>query len=205
MTTPHPSRPVTHLVAALVAIYLAAATSPSHANETEPASWSVSAGTGMDGRSAVRIARQWPWQARWLEGRLGYLTGYWEASLMLTRNDDSPGPFDDGASTVGALAIAPVLRWQLPGFGGSSDKPHLRPYIDLGTGVAVLSDKDIRKGAFRSRRMGSYGQFENRVNIGAHIGQRWSLAYRQLHYSNADIASRNDGLDLFMLALTRRF
>lgn len=204
-STPHALH---HRLTAVLATALAAAAllvvSPAYADPQPPNSWSLSAGTGMDSRSNIRLARQWHWSTRWLSNRAGYLSGYWEASLMATRNGDSAGPFDDGSSTVAAIAVAPVLRWQFPRLGGSSDSGGLRPYIDIGTGVALLSDKDIRKGSFRSRRMGSYGQFENRVNIGAHLGERWSIAYQQLHYSNADLASRNDGLDLFMLALTRR-
>ncbi len=159
--------------------------------------WTVSAGTGMDDRSNVRIARQWHWQQRWLEGSLGHLSGYWEASIAATHVSDSAGPFDDGANPGGMLALAPVLRWQFPALGNSQ----IAPFADLGTGVALFSDRDLRKGAFRSRRMGSYLQFENRVNLGAKIGERWSVAYQQLHYSNADIAGRNDGLDLFMLSI----
>lgn len=159
--------------------------------------WSLSAGTGMDDRSNVRIARQWHWQQRWFEGSMGHLGGYWEASIAATHVSDSAGPFDDGANPAFILAIAPVLRWQFPTLGNS----RIAPYADLGTGIALFSDKDLRKGAFRSRRMGSYLQFENRANVGVRIGERWSIAYQQLHYSNADIASRNDGLDLFMLSV----
>lgn len=167
------------------------------ANPTFAGPWTLSAGTGMDDRNNVRVARQWHWQTRWLEGSLGHLSGYWEASIAATRVSDSAGPLDDGANPAVMAAIAPVLRWQFPALGSAQ----IAPFVDLGTGIALFSDKDIRKGAFRSRRMGSYLQFENRANVGVNIGDRWSIAYQQLHYSNADIASRNDGLDLFMLSI----
>lgn len=166
-----------------------------HSASAEP--WTLSAGTGMDDRNNVRIARQWHWENRWLQNPIGHLSGYWEASIAATQVSDSAGPFDDGANPGVMVALAPVLRWQFPTLGSSQ----IAPFADLGTGVALLSDKDLRKGAFRSRRMGSYLQFENRVNVGVKIGERWSIAYQQLHYSNADIASRNDGLDLFMLSI----
>lgn len=76
----------------------------------------------------------------------------------------------------------------------------VRPYLDLGLGGAGLTDTHLG-----DKDLGSAFQFTEHVGFGLAIDQTWSIGYRYTHYSNAGIASNNDGLDLHNVVLEVKF
>lgn len=73
------------------------------------------------------------------------------------------------------------------------------PYLQLGLGVALLSDKTFQSkdSGFDdgTSNMGSYAQFESSVALGVMRGNL-SIRARVYHLSNAELANENDGMDV---------
>jgi Lipid A 3-O-deacylase (PagL) len=77
------------------------------------------------------------------------------------------------------------------------------PYIQLSLGAAYLSDDQFdsegRPHPCNCREgvtdMGSHGQFESSIAIGM-IKERFSIRAKLYHYSNANIANENEGIDV---------
>lgn len=83
------------------------------------------------------------------------------------------------------------------------------PYLQLGFGVALLSDDHFKSEDNDPRHkgetdMGSLGQFESSLTLGVVYG-RYGLRARGYHYSNANLASPNEGLDVAELGFSYRF
>ena len=83
------------------------------------------------------------------------------------------------------------------------------PYFQFSFGVALLSDDHFESEDNDPRHngetdLGSLGQFESSVTLGMMYG-RYGLRARFYHYSNANLASPNEGLDVAELGLSYRF
>lgn len=83
------------------------------------------------------------------------------------------------------------------------------PYLQLSFGVALLSDDHFESEDNDPRHkgetdMGSLGQFESSLTLGMVHG-RYGLRARFYHYSNANLASPNEGLDVAELGFSYRF
>ena len=86
------------------------------------------------------------------------------------------------------------------------------PYLQLGLGVAYLSDDK-----FESRPkmntvypqegtadMGSHWQFESSIAVGLKK-DRFSIRAKIYHYSNAELADENEGMDVAEFGISYRF
>jgi hypothetical protein len=83
------------------------------------------------------------------------------------------------------------------------------PYVQAGFGIALLSDD-----RFESRDddpyddgttdMGSYAQFESSLTLGIVYGQ-FGMRARIYHYSNGELASPNQGIDVAEFGFNYRF
>jgi lipid A 3-O-deacylase len=152
----------------------------------------------------LRAGLQWGWNRRWLQRSAGHLTGYWDLSIAHWRTDVRRGGANDsGSARMTGLAFAPVLRLQFAELGTIP----IAPFFEIGIGLALLSDDEFRSGRRNSLQLGSHWQFEDRAVAGARFGSdgRFEFAYQLLHYSNANLASGNRGLDSHMLMLGMRF
>lgn len=99
-------------------------------------------------------------------------------ALLLPGNEG-----DDNA----ALLLTPAFRYTFT--TGSA----ARPFIEAGIGAALFLDT-----RHEGRQFSTAFQFEDRLAAGMHLGDgELSLAYT--HYSNADIKTPNDGLDIVAL------
>jgi hypothetical protein len=83
------------------------------------------------------------------------------------------------------------------------------PYLQFGFGVALLSDDYFESEDNDPRHtgttdMGSHGQFESSITVGMAYG-RLGLRARAYHYSNANLSSTNDGIDVAELGFSYRF
>ncbi len=99
--------------------------------------------------------------------------------------------------------------WQGGAFANFRFEPPvqtLRPYLELGLGLNVLSRNDLGSKDFSTRF-----QFGEYVGLGVAwggsrggVGETW-LGARVTHYSNAGIDLPNPGLETFQLVLGHRF
>lgn len=93
------------------------------------------------------------------------------------------------------LAISPVFRYQ---FASVNSNPIL---AEFGIGVSLLDDTQ-----FAGKNVSTHYQFEDRIGIVYNFGQqqKYSVALRYLHYSNAGFKSPNPGLDFLSLSYSAK-
>ncbi len=132
-----------------------------------------------------KFDRQWRTDSAWPIG------GYWEGSVYAMRSQKAL--LSRGPKQIQSTALAGVFRFEraekmLPGW----------PYIELGIGLAWLSQKEIA-----GRRLGLHLQFEDRVGIGFRFGKdrEFDIGYKAIHFSNAYLGPINHGINLHLLML----
>ncbi len=138
----------------------------------------VAVGRTDDSTNTYRLGMQWDFQRSWWESRVGRLSGYWDAGYTYWQGDK--------ASSNHSLSLAPVLVYEF-GHGG------VRPFVELGIGVALFEDAQIEE-----RKLGSSFQFEDRMGFGVRFGEH-RVGVRAMHYSNAGLQSPNDGVESYSL------
>ncbi|WP_456392170.1 acyloxyacyl hydrolase [Nitratifractor sp.] len=145
---------------------------------------SFSYGQSKDNIDIYRLGLQRDFESRWFESSVGYLSGYYELSLNYWngRGDENYG-----------IALSPVFAYYFK----TSETFH--PYLEAGIGASLFSR--TRMGP---RDLSTNFLFEDRVGIGFRTGN-WDLAFRYMHYSNANIKQPNDGIDIFLGSLSYRF
>ncbi|WDE11869.1 acyloxyacyl hydrolase [Thalassomonas haliotis] len=124
-----------------------------------------------------RYTLTWSFNKKWLESNRGYLTGRWEFShtrWQLYLQEDNTG-----------WALNPVFRYVLPA-------KNVYYFFDAGIGVIKLAHR-----GFEQRDLGSEWLFEDKLSAGVGFGERFELALSWVHYSNANLASVNDGASMF--------
>lgn len=85
------------------------------------------------------------------------------------------------------LSITPVLRYQYP---LSSEFDFVTLYAEVGIGATYLKhDK------YMDRNLGSHLQFEDKFGLGLVLFEHHQIGFSFIHYSNADLAAVNDGLN----------
>lgn len=139
---------------------------------------------GRTGESTMtyRLGMQLDWDKNWLQTSVGRLTGYWDAAYTYWDGDQ--------ASSNHSLSFSPVFVYE---FAGET----VKPYIELGVGVAVFASTELE-----SNNLGSAFQFEDRFGVGLRFAGGHEIGVRATHYSNAGIASPNDGIESYALHYT---
>jgi hypothetical protein len=167
------------LFAPIAILFGLTATSASHAMSGA----GVDVGYGVESAIGTRINARWNWDKRWSIGDKWIATGYWEASLGYTQSNDSGHP------NVWDVGFKPVFRLR----SGVS-----RYFFDAGIGAHYLSNDK-----FSSRELGSKLLFGDLFGFGKNFGEqdRYELGYRFLHFSNADLAEPNHGINLHLISL----
>lgn len=146
---------------------------------------SIGAGDGTRGVRGYRASWEHAWPT-FSNSKKQRFTGYWDLAYTdVTSNETFDEPSNDHAVII---SVSPVLRFPF--------KLFVPVYIDAGIGVAHLSNKLIA-----NRDLGSIWVFEDRLGFGALLGSRQGLevGYRFLHYSNAYLAQKNQGLNLHLM------
>lgn len=147
---------------------------------------SVAAGHGTRGVDAYRLNLQHEWALRLANHYT--LRGYFELAGMRVNNKHT---FDEPSNTnTEMVSLSPVIRF--------TPKMLLQWYVDLGIGLAYFTKDEIA-----TRYLGSHVLFEDRLGVGLLLGKKdqFEIGYRFLHYSNAYLASVNQGLNLHLLVL----
>lgn len=96
--------------------------------------------------------------------------------------------------TLAAAGLRGALATPFPGLG--------RGYLEVGSGVLLLTDHDIVDGL----DLGTRFQFDSHLGIGLYLdaARRWSLAYEFHHASNAGIDDVNPGINFHLMTLRYR-
>jgi len=70
------------------------------------------------------------------------------------------------------------------------------PFVEGGVGGAYIAHEN-----FAGERLGSHFQFRDVLGVGLKFGatRQYSMRLRYIHYSNADLADENDGMDFFVV------
>lgn len=88
----------------------------------------------------------------------------------------------------------------------------MHPYVQLGFGIAYLSDDKFESEPKEhplyqldgTTDMGSHWQFESSFAVGLEI-DRMSIRAKIYHYSNAELADENEGIDVAEFGLSYSF
>ncbi|MDM7861652.1 acyloxyacyl hydrolase [Alteromonas sp. ASW11-36] len=119
------------------------------------------------------------------------LTDEWRIELDLEANlyhwDD---PFRDRSISV--ISAVPLFK-------AITSSEDLDYYLGLGIGVAAM-DSDI----WMDRQLGSHLQFEDRVELGLRY-YRHQFSLGLSHFSNADIADINHGVNVYQIGYSYFF
>lgn len=88
-------------------------------------------------------------------------------------------------STINIYSIAPVVRYTFKRRG------FFLPYLEFSIGLAYLNHTHLD-----DRNLGIHFSFQDRMGIGAFLGQteQLSLGIHAVHYSNAHLSNHNSGI-----------
>lgn len=170
----------------LLSVFFCMAATPSHAIDGV----AIIVGSGQDANT-MAISVQWDWERRWFTEGDWWLGGYWELDGSYWKGKDH------GANDIYSLGITPVLRLQRSAIN------NIMPYIELGVGAHVLSEKTVND----DKRLGTNFQFGDHLGAGIRFGQdlNYDLGYRFQHYSNAGLSSNNPGINFHELRIRYSF
>jgi len=146
----------------------------------------INCGESKNEIDIYRLTLQKNFDSRWFESGLGYLSGYYElsANYWRAKNRDT---------NIG-VALSPVFAYYF-----NLNSTSAKPYLEAGIGASIFSKTRID-----NKNISTAYQFEDRVGVGL-LTQNWNIETRYMHYSNANIKEPNDGMDIFILSLGKRF
>lgn len=136
--------------------------------------------SGQEHRTDMRrVAAQWQWSQRWLEGGQWHLGGFWDLGLAQWEQS-APGT----RGRLRELGLTPVFRLQAGDLRGV--------YFEAGVGIHLLEATSLG-----NKRFSTAFQFGDHLGFGYRFGARgeFDIGYRYQHLSNAGIKLPNSGLD----------
>ena len=141
------------------------------------------------------------------EVNFGWKPEIWNnGSWGLSLNHAFSGMTFRDENTVNAISWAPNLIL------APREKSGIHPYLQLGLGVAYLSDDKFESEPKKhpmyqldgTTDMGSHWQFESSFAVGLKI-DAFSIRAKIYHYSNAELADENDGMDVAEFGVSYSF
>lgn len=149
----------------------------------------VEIGAGDENSTRGGAAVQWDWSGDLVSLGSWSLAGYWEASLSYWDGDNGR----TGNGDLGEIGFTPVFRL-LP----RSQWGALRPYVEGGIGVHLMSDTE-----FGDRDFDIAFAFGDHLGTGVRFGanEAFEVGYRFQHLSNASIGDDNPGINFHLLRL----
>lgn len=139
-------------------------------------------GQTSDSTMTYRLGLQFDWDKSWLQSDVGRLTGYWSGAYTYWEGDES--------SSNNSLSFSPVFVYEFAG-------QNVKPYVELGVGVALFSNTE-----YEGKKLGSAFQFEDRLGFGLRFAGGHEVGIRATHYSNAGLSSPNNGVESYALHYT---
>lgn len=151
----------------------------------------VAGGTNPDSVRVTRLAAWWDTHRVWMVTENRPLHLYWEANASYWHSD----PGESGNDELWEVGVTPILRMPLPANGGP------QTYIEGGVGAHLISETQIE-----DRDLSSAFHFGSLIGAGMLLDQgRLDIGLRLQHLSNAGIVQPNQGIDLLLLRIGRRF
>ena len=144
----------------------------------------ISVGESRDNIKIYRVGLRKDFKSRWLRSRIGYLSGYYEASLNYWDGKSGDNNF--------GVAFSPVFAYYL-------EFNDFKPFIEVGIGASYFKESKID-----GRDLSTNFLFEDRIGLGARY-KNFEISFRFMHYSNASIKEPNDGIDIWIGALSYKF
>ena len=126
------------------------------------------------------------WQRDWGAWHAGVNPQFEVSRFRYTGRVSGP----DRMNQAGAIAMFRTVY----GDGG------FRPYGELGLGAALFSRTELG-----AREFSTAFQFSRHAGLGIEFGGRFTAGWRYSHYSNANIKTPNNGIDLHHLVLGMSF
>lgn len=167
------------VIAVFSGLYLAGQGSV-HAQGT---SLHLGAGYGTEDATTYDLSLQHHF-APWISGENAALTPFILGGISTWRNGSHASSMWVGYLSAGVtLELVEFNEW--------------RPFTSVSFGGALLSDESYGK-----RKLGSHGQFRSQGSIGLKFGTslRHYVRIDATHYSNAHLASDNDGYNIIGLS-----
>ena len=144
----------------------------------------------------VSLSARWNWDRYFFRDAPVNLTGYYDANIAYWRNDGDRNGDNKNLFTFGfvpVLRLIPNIDYAWP----------IAPYLDGGIGMALHNTTRIG-----DRDLGSIFAFQDILGVGVTIGKarRLEIGYQFMHFSNASLASENDGMDIkYSIIVAYRF
>jgi len=141
-----------------------------------------------------RVAIQDYWPKTWSLLKNVDLSGYWDYSLAYWHTQDKLTA--NQRDNVSIIALAPVFHIE-----GQSQSKLINPFFEASVGASWMNHDTLGH-----RNLGAKFAFQDLLGVGFNFGTRnhLSLSYHFLHYSNANLFSSNEGIDIRYL-LTLRY
>ena len=146
----------------------------------------VSIGESRDDIKIYRLGLRKDFDSRWIESKVGYLSGYYELSLNYWKGKSSNHKNNYG------VALSPVFNYYF-------NMGEIKPYLEAGIGVSLFNKTWID-----NRNMSTHFLFEDRLGAGVRVGN-FDFSFRYMHYSNASIKAPNMGIDTFIGSISYKF
>lgn len=127
--------------------------------------------------TASRHSLFWTFDDKWIDKEETYLTWQLEFASSHWNNEYFPD--------IHATSLTPVFHYVWT-------KKHYLIYAGGGIGITKLSGDRLS-----SRKLGSIWLFEDKFVLGTEILEHHRLSISFNHYSNANLASENDGLSIW--------
>lgn len=140
----------------------------------------------------LRFGTQSDWHKSWFEGNGRHLTGYWDFSLARWRGTAYEGD-PNRRQNITSVGITPVLRYQADDGKGW--------YAEGGIGANLLSHVYHNGG----KRLSTAFEFGDHLGVGYVFANKWDVALKLQHFSNASIKEPNDGVNFVVLKVGRAF
>lgn len=149
---------------------------------------SAASGTGNKNIHAYRANLQRAWCHDCYTANNARVGGYWEFAFTRLNGNQAFPYYTNKHSQVVSLSAAIRLKRKI----------FVPVYLDLGLGGAYMTEQEIG-----GKELGSNLLFEDRLGLGVLLGKRqqWEIGYRLVHYSNAYLAQKNQGLNLHLLLI----
>lgn len=158
-------------------------------------SWIDSASVDVGSGPKVRMLRlgvQKDWDGQWFASNGRHLGGYWDLSASYWRGTAYRG-VPGQHQNLAVVGITPVLRYQ------RDDK--LGWYAEGGIGANLLSELYNNDG----HQLSTAFEFGDHMGVGYVMANKWDLALKFQHYSNAGIKRPNSGVNFVVASVRYQF
>ncbi|HZW13858.1 MAG TPA: acyloxyacyl hydrolase [Noviherbaspirillum sp.] len=169
-----------------LALCTATLAAPIGANAAD--SLSLEIGSGNKTQKAS-FGVQWNWSKRWWDSNGTHIGGYWDLNIAYWHGNRFQD-ISNRSQNIGEAGITPVFRFQSNMLKG--------PYVEIGVGVHVLSDRYDNNG----RQLSTKFQFGDHLGIGYVFENKWELGVKLQHFSNASMKQPNDGVNFAIIKLS---